>query len=273
MDQAQVWEATVGAAWARNGDHLEAHSAAFGTAALDRLGDVGGQRVLDVGCGTGTTTLDVAARGAADVLGVDLSQTMLDEAERKRVEAGASNVSFRCVDVTTLTADPPFDALCSRFGVMFFDDPVAGFSTLRGLVRPGGRLAFCCWTDPFANPWMLVPVMASAEALGPPALPAPGEPGPFSLGAEGRAQEVLEAAGWHDVTVETVDHEIEMTGGATAVAGIFATTNPVVALGLVRAPEQADAVRAAIARDLAPFEGTDGVVRMPGQARVVSARA
>ena len=205
MDQHEIWDDLVGDSWVRNADVIDRHSAPFGDAAMDRLGDITGARVLDVGCGTGTTTRQLARRGAI-ALGVDLSSRMI--AHARLVETtDRSGARFAEADATEMDTDEPFDAIYSRFGVMFFDDLTAGFDRLRKLVAPEGRLAFASWGGPFDNPWMTTAVMASVPVLGPPELPGPEEPGPFSLATPDRVRAVLEAAGWADVQAEPLTIE------------------------------------------------------------------
>lgn len=273
MDQVRVWDEMVGEAWVRHAEFLERHSAPFAEATLRALGPVDGLRILDVGCGTGGSSRALARAGAAQVLGVDLSNTMIAAARTQVHGDDGGDVRFEAADVADVGAHGDFDAVFSQFGVMFFDDAVDGFRALRELTTPTGRLAFCAWTDPFSNPWMMVPVLASFDVLGPPDLPGAVEPGPFSLGAEDHVREVLGAAGWRGVDV----HQLELTspfddGGAEATARVVLETNPVLALGLESVPSAADALRGAVAAALAPHE-VNGQVRLAASALVVMATA
>lgn len=271
VDQPEIWDDLVGDAWVRYADVLDAHSAPFGTAAIDALDPPTGAGVLDVGCGTGITTLALAERVGPDgrVTGADLSERMIDRARSRA--ADVPQVSFVVGDVLTL--DAQHDAIYSRFGVMFFDEPVRAFAHLRSLTRPGGRLAFAAWRDPFSNPWMLEPVMASAAVLGPPELPPPGAPGPFSLGSDDVITTTLARAGWQrpEITELSLEHPFG-PGDAHATATMITGTNPVLAAGLRAMPERRSELTEAIATALRPHERS-GVVVLGAAASIVTATA
>lgn len=273
MDQHEVWGGLVGDAWVTFADQLDAHTAPFGIAAMDALGSIDGATVLDVGCGTGITTLDLADRVGASghVTGADFSEPMIARARTRAVDR--TGVSFIVGDVLELDLDSPVDVVFSRFGVMFFDDAVAAFARLRSFTRDGGRLAFAAWSDPFSNPWMLTPVMASIPVLGPPEIPAPGTPGPFSLAGPDVLETTLSAAGWSAVEVTELALDLPMAaGGAAAMAAMVCTTNPILAAGLQPAPERRAEVEALVTEALEPHE-RDGVVVLAAAALIASARA
>lgn len=203
-DQAEHW-ASVAPTWVEIEDHLERTAGGPGRRAMDRLDLQPGQAVLDLGCGTGPTTVELARRVGPDgsVLGVDIAAAMLARARERASQEGASNVHFvhadvQCCDLESGTYDRAF----SRFGVMFYADPVAAFANVRTALRTGGTLGFVCWQSVTANEWMLVPGMAVMSVTGaPPAMPEPGQPGPFSLCDGDRVREVLESAGFEGVEV------------------------------------------------------------------------
>ena len=272
LSQATIWDGLVGDAWVRHADIVDAHSAPFGTAAMDLLGPLGGDAVLDVGCGTGSTAFELAGRGAAEVVGVDLSARMVGHA-RTRVVDGHCRIRFEVADVTAWLPTKRFDAIYSRFGMMFFDDPLQGFGHLRSLVRAGGQLVFCAWSAPALNPWMSLPVRASLPVLGPPRLARPGEPGPFSLASPALIHDLLEHTGWRDVSVEELTLEgPHPAGDADCVAAVLVDLVPVLAEGGVRSPQRAAELHAAVAEALRPFE-RNGVVCLAASALVVGARA
>jgi SAM-dependent methyltransferase len=263
------WDEMVADPWIRFADVVDEHSRPFGEAAMDALEPLEGTSVLDVGCGTGQTTWALGSRVGPKglVIGVDLSAPFVETA---RTRGDAPNVSFVAADAATVELDT-VDRVFSRMGVMFFADPIGALSHLRSRTRPGGRLAFACWQDPLANPWMSVPVMASAEVLGPPDLPAPGSPGPFAFADPDRIHAVLTEAGWSDVVADDLTFRRPFPGGdAAGMADVVTQLSPPLAAGLREHPERRDELLATIAEALAPYE-RDGEVVLQAAAWIVSA--
>jgi SAM-dependent methyltransferase len=211
-EQAEFWS-NLAPTWIELEDQLEEVSGLPGELAMDRLELRPGQQVIDLGCGSGGTTLELAARVSpgGEVTGVDISAAMLARARDRAARQHVGNVEFVHADVQVQDlGEARFDGAYSRFGVMFFADPVAAFANIRRALRPGGVLSFVCWQSAFDNEWMLVPVAAVAEVTGSlPPMPGPGEPGPFSLADPGRAAAVLDAAGFGSVDVTPhADHVV-----------------------------------------------------------------
>jgi SAM-dependent methyltransferase len=209
--QFEFWE-DLAPGWLASEKHTELVARGFGAAAMDRLALDAGERVLDIGCGSGATTLALAAivgeKGAA--VGVDISPAMVRAAQQAAASAGIEQATFVAADAQVgEIAGAPFDAAFSRFGVMFFADPAAAFANVRASLRAGGRLAFACWTNLFGNEWMFVPGSAVVAVTGTlPAMPAPGEPGPFSLEDPQRIEAVLADAGFTHIEVTPRDESI-----------------------------------------------------------------
>ena len=216
--QAKHWNGTEGRHWAAAHERYEAMLGPFGAQAVDAVAIQPGERVLDVGCGAGDVAL-AAARSAGPecrVVGVDLSVPMLETARRRAAQAGLGNVSFVSGDAQTHGfGESEFDVVVSRFGVMFFADPVAAFTNVVRALRPGGRLAFVCWQDAGVNEWMLVPSMAALAHVPPPD-PAVFETLlPFEFADTGRVTEILQAAGFTDVTFRGIEQPLLFGGGGT----------------------------------------------------------
>ena len=213
-DQAEFWE-EVAPTWVELEDLFEDVGAEPGRRAMARLELAGGERVLDLGCGTGTTSVELGSMVGAGghVLGLDIASGMLDQARARVEKAGAGNVEFRLADVEVERLEPGcYDAAFSRFGVMFFTDPVAAFANVRRALRPGATLSFVCWQTVFENEWMLVPGMAAASVTGSlPPMPGPDEPGPFAFADTGKVERILGQAGFVDVDI--VPHNDEVVGG------------------------------------------------------------
>src|SRR2546421_10411079 len=196
-DQIAYWNGPAGQRWA---DRQAAQDILLGPVAdlvIDRAQPKPGERVIDIGCGSGVTTIAFARKVAPSghALGVDISGPMLARA-RASAPSGLP-VDFALADATVYPFDPlSFDLLASRFGVMFFADPVASFANLRRALKPEGRLAFACWREPKENPWMMAPLMAVYKHV--PKMPpvGPDEPGPFAFATEERVLGILKGAGF-----------------------------------------------------------------------------
>ncbi len=204
VEQAEFWS-SMAPTRVEIDQRLEATAGDVGRMAMDRLEPSPDQRLLDLGCGTGSTTVELAGRvgpGGA-VVGVDIAEEMLMAAWQRAVEHGVDNISFVHADVQAYDLGAgAYDGAFSRFGVMFYADPAEAFSNIRGALRDGGRLSFACWQEVFANEWMLVPGMAVMSVTGtPPPMPEPGEPGPFSLSDPDRVRSLLTTAGYSNIEV------------------------------------------------------------------------
>jgi SAM-dependent methyltransferase len=211
-DMVEYWNGRPASVWVAEAERFDRMLAPFGRRLLGAAALEAGERVLDVGCGNGAVTIE-AARAVdpeGTATGLDLSAPMLELA-RRRAEEQAVEVDFVRGDAQTATFERPFDVAMSRFGVMFFDDPVAAFANLAAGVRSGGRLCFVCWQDLLANEWLSVPAVAIAAHVGIPDLSEPGSPGPFALADAERTRGLLSSAGWTDVVVEA--HQDEMAMG------------------------------------------------------------
>ncbi|MDZ4370946.1 MAG: class I SAM-dependent methyltransferase, partial [Phenylobacterium sp.] len=217
-----------------------------------------GEQVLDVGCGAGATTLALAQAVSPDgaATGADISRPMLDIA---RTRSAGLPATFLEADAQTHPFPAgAFDAVFSRFGVMFFADPTAAFANLRRALKPGGRLGFVCWRTPAENPVMTLPMAAALPLVAtPPAPPEPGAPGPFAFADPERVRTILADAGFTHITVTPHDEKIG-AGDLDTVLGLSLRIGPLGAL-LRENPDQRDAVIEAVRVALAPHEGPDGV--------------
>jgi SAM-dependent methyltransferase len=256
-EMIRYWNEAAGPAWVAMQERLDRQVGPLGARARERAGIAQGERVLDVGCGCGGTTIELAqAVGPAGrVVALDVSAPMLARArERASAAALAERIEWRLGDAQTEPLEPGgFDCLFSRFGVMFFEDPVGAFGNLRRALRPGGRLAFVCWQARERNPWMTRPVLAAVQHLAFPPPPPPDAPGPFAFGDPSRVRAILERAGFEAVELEPVEGPLalSMESGEDGVE-FFLTVGPVgAALREARASADlrarvADAVRVAI---------------------------
>jgi SAM-dependent methyltransferase len=272
-DQVAYWNAAAGQTWTAMQDKLDGQIQPLGEAAIEALGLKPGQRVVDIGCGCGQTAIALAGRVGAtgSVLGVDVSRPMLAAARQRLAEQGLAQASVVEADAQTHPFEPQaFDAVFSRFGVMFFDDPTVAFANILKGLKHGGRLGFVCWR-PFAeNPWMTVPLAAAQPLLPEPAPPPdPLAPGPFAFADPDRLHAILSAAGFTDITVTPQDKAI----GAPNLDEAIETALKIGPLGarLREHPDKAATVIGAIRDALAAYATADGV-RLGSATWIVTAR-
>ena len=273
-DQIAYWNAQVGETWVAQQDRLDRQLSPLGLTAMAALDLAADERVIDIGCGCGQTSLELAGEVGADgsVLGVDISAPMLEVARRRAAEAGLGNVQFLEADGQT----HPFksggaDALFSRFGVMFFEDPPAAFANLRKALRPGGRLAFVCWRPMTENQWMLLPLQAALKHVPPPPPPDdPFAPGPFAFADPERVRGILTAAGF--TGVEIAAHDARIGGNSLEeTVELSLRVGPLSRL-LGEHPGHRDAVTVSLREALEPHAGPSGVY-LSAAVWIVTARA
>ena len=267
-EQASFWNGPGGQGWLAAYGRIERSLVDINRDVLALAAVQPGERVLDVGCGTGDTTAALA-KTAGSVLGVDISEPLVAAAKAKDI----ANAAFVVADAATQAFEPgSFDLVFSRFGVMFFADPVAAFANLRRALKPSGRLAFVCWRTPQENPWGLVPLQAARPFLPPMPRPGPEDPGQYSFGDRARVERILKEAGFVASRLEPLDRPIWMGIDVAEVVANADRFGPMARAFAETPPEQAAKARAAIAEAVAPHAGPDGV-RMPGACWLVSARA
>jgi len=271
--QIDYWNATAGQTWARFQEQLDRQIEPLGLEAMRALAPAPGERILDVGCGCGQTSLELATRVTASgaVVGADISVPMLEVARSRVVPDGAATPDFHQVDAQSGDlGEGVFDAVFSRFGVMFFSDPVAAFTNLRKALKPDGRLGFVCWRPFQENLWMRLP-MEAAQPFLPPSPPMdPTAPGPFAFADADRVRRILADAGFSDVTLHAFNTSI---GGSSLdqTVDLAFRVGPLGAI-LREKPELAPTVAGAVRSALAPYE-TPSAVLMPAAVWIVQAHA
>jgi SAM-dependent methyltransferase len=273
----RYWKEDGGPRWVENTGLFDTMLTEAERLLLDAARPAAGERVLDIGCGFGTTTLEMASAvgPSGEVTGVDLSDAMVERLRERAGEAGASNVRGLVADVQTAELQGgAFDLAVSRMGVMFFDNPVAAFANVRRALAPSGRLVFVCWRSPLENQWVSVVIGAVLSAGATMEPPVPGAPGPFSFADADRVREILADAGYRDVAVEPADGRVTMGAGEGLGAAVRHASITGEARRVLDGLDQADRERAlgAVREAMAPLMD-DGAVRMGAAYWVVTARA
>lgn len=269
--QIEYWNGQVGDRWASFQARLDAAMTDIASAAYAFAAARPGERVLDVGCGCGTTALELAnaVGSSGSVVGIDISRPMLEVARARAAQAG-TKADFREADASDYAFKPEFDLMFSRFGVMFFADPVSAFTNLRKALRPGGRLRFVCWRAAPENVWATAPFVAAMDLLPPQEAGDPHAPGPFAFADGERLKGILTEAGFSNVRLEKLETHMNMGADVDEAVDQAFKIGP-----LARALAEADdavktQVRARIADALEKFKTPSGV-RAPAACWLVGA--
>lgn len=261
-EQAQEWNTTEGEHWVAHQARYDRILGGYGERLLDAA-DIGeADVVLDIGCGCGDTTRAAARRATAgSALGVDLSGPMLERARATAAEQQLGNVTFERADAQVHGFEPGrFTRAISRFGVMFFADPVAAFTNVAGTLRPGSRVAFTCWRDVTENEYLMVPAAAALEFVELPDWGDDSQPGPYSLANPDRIRSVLGDAGLTDVAIDPLDLPIHLGADVADTVSLILDTGMAKELLATADDDTIAKATQAISNALTPFETSDGVV-------------
>ncbi|PPR10391.1 MAG: Aklanonic acid methyltransferase DauC [Alphaproteobacteria bacterium MarineAlpha11_Bin1] len=272
--QIEFWNSDHGLAWARYADTVDIMFSSITEAVLEAAQIRAGNRVLDLGCGNGGTTLALAdlVTNTGMVMGIDVSRPMIQRAQERLDTVDLSNVSLVLGDAAVYPfADRSFDKLVSRLGAMFFSNPAAVFARLGPTLDKGGRLALGVWRHPRENLWAMEPVAAAKPFLEMPPRPGQEEAGPFSFGDPARVRRVLSGSGWQNIELTPLDFQVPL-GRTLEDAYAFVTEmGPLSApLGKASYDQRLRAINA-VNRVLEENTGDDGVVRLAGACWIVTA--
>jgi SAM-dependent methyltransferase len=265
-DQIAYWNGQAGEKWVTAQERLDTMLSPVSQRLLETLRAAPGERILDIGCGCGHTTIAIAGTGA-NPAGIDVSRPMLDRARQR-----APGMEFILADAATHAFPDTYDALFSRFGVMFFDDPDNAFVNLRRTLKPGGRLVFACWRDWRENEWVSVPVSAVRTLLPPQPQNGPEDPGPFSFADLSRVRRILTAAGFDRWTAEPFDTRLTMGSTLEDATGHLSEIGPVSRMLSDATQEQRSQALAALEERLRPFANS-APVTMGGAVWIITAQA
>lgn len=228
-DMIEFWNGDAGQKWVRFQEMMDVSLLPMGRRIMEAAKPKAGEQVIDVGCGCGGTTLELARRVAPGgaVVGVDISEPMLARAKARGVPEAEITFERSDAQVHDFTK-AAYDLVFSRFGVMFFSDPIAAFHNLRSALKPGGRVAFVCWPPAKENAWVKIPTGIVKTHIELPPPPAPGEPGEFAFADRERVEHILSAAGFSDIEIDRNDMPITIApdGGLDEAVEFFLEMGP-----------------------------------------------
>lgn len=273
---AEDWSGEAGRRWLSQVDRFESMLAPIGRALIATAKLEPGEKLADVGCGGGATTLEIAAAVAPHgyVTGIDISPDLVSLAVRRRETSGIPNCSFHCADAQTTSAyGTPLDRVLSRFGVMFFADSQAAFANMRSWLKPGGEMVFACWGLPQDNPWFALAGSVFARFIDLPERD-PAGPGPFRFADPEATAALLRRAGFSEVSV--APHRSDMALGGAGASPAEAADFVMEAMSLAQplgelGGDARQAARAALIEALLPHARASGVI-LPGSCWFVRAR-
>lgn len=273
--QIEFWNGPAAEKWVHHAAQLDQMLSPFAAEVLGTASIVPGENTIDIGCGSGALTLKAAAAAGpnASTLGVDVSQPLIDLA-RHRAEEAESSSQYVVADASIYRVETPVDIIISRFGVMFFNDPVPAFANILTNMVPGGRMIFVCWQALQANDWAFAPVQAAMPFFKEPPRPAdPTAPGPFAFADKDRVSSILKDAGWKSVEINPMHTPLAMPG-----TDIEANIEFMLKLGplsrlIVEQDLELAPIEAALAERLSRAISADGTVEMASACWIVQASA
>lgn len=272
--QIEYWNGPAGQKWVRDADRMDVMLAPFVDAIIASVLPSPGQSVMDIGCGAGALSLNLAGSAVnVSVTGVDVSAPLVELA-KQRSAAVSAGIEFIVADAAVWRPKEPVDLVISRFGVMFFADPVAAFANIRASVKPKGRLRFACWRPLQENAWALTPLQAAMHLLTtPPAPPPPGTPGPFAFGDADYVNRVLMDGGWKNITVTPWDGDLALPGATAEESAAFMLEMGPLSRAIGEQGIDPETVKGVIVAKLQELAGEDGRVRLKAAAWIVEAEA
>ena len=274
-DEIAFWNGRSGEKWVQYQENQDRMLRPHGDRAIAAAGIAPGDGVLDIGCGCGDTTLQIAritGEGGA-ATGLDVSGVMLAHARARATAEPGLHVEFDLADAEVYAFSPGgASVIYSRFGVMFFQDPVAAFANMRSALDPDGRLAFVCWQELPQNPWVNIPFTVAGRHIDMPAPAAPDASGPFAFADPGRVERILRDAGFDGIDIEPYSPDLTVGRSLDEAVKYLMQMTPVAGAVAEAGPEMRGRISDDLGRALEPLAGTDGV-KAGSASWVVTARA
>ena len=275
IKQRQFWSGAGGDVWVNKQREMDIMLNPLVDRVIERLDLKSDAKIIDIGCGCGATTLEIAKKiTQGEILGVDISEPMLDKAAETAREMSLSNISFEVKDVQVdVMPQNYFDVAFSRFGVMFFEDPFEAFKNIHTSLREDGLLSFVCWQNASLNPWQSLSIQVIKEFLDLPA-PAPKSPGPFAFEDKTYLEEILRESGFKGLEILDNQEDIVMFSGKSIREACedYLTINPVVTEMLKNSkPELTEEILEALVIKFSNFHQNDGLL-FPSATWIVTAK-
>jgi ubiquinone/menaquinone biosynthesis C-methylase UbiE len=275
IKQKQFWSGAGGDVWVDKQREMDIMLNPLGERVIQGLDLKEETKILDIGCGCGATTLEIAKIvNQGEVIGVDISEPMLERATQTASDMALTNISYQVKDVQVdEMPNNYFDIAFSRFGVMFFEDPFEAFNNINHSLKDDGQLSFVCWQHASLNPWQSLSIQVIKEFLDLPA-PPPKSPGPFAFEDKSYIEEILNASGFRDIEIKDNQEDIVMFSGKSIREACedYLTINPVVTEMLKNSPsELREEILEALIGKFSDYHKDDGLL-FPSATWVVSAR-
>ena len=274
LKQKEFWSGSGGDVWVNKQSEMDIMLNPLGTKAISKLDLSKATKIIDIGCGCGATTLEIAKQlEEGEIIGIDISEPMLARAAKNASDQSLSNANFQVLDVQVDDMPSDFDIAFSRFGVMFFEDPYQAFSNIYKSLKENGQLSFVCWQSPPLNPWQSLSLQVIKEYLDLPS-PPPKSPGPFAFEDKNYISDILNQSNFKDIEIEDNQEDIVMFSGKSIEEACedYLTINPVVTEMLKNSKEELkDEILQALILKFSEFHNGDGLL-FPSATWIVAAR-
>ncbi|MDA7553974.1 methyltransferase domain-containing protein [Gammaproteobacteria bacterium] len=275
IKQKQFWSGAGGDVWVDKQREMDIMLNPLGERVIQGLDLKEETKILDIGCGCGATTLEIAKIvNQGEVIGVDISEPMLERATQTASDMALTNISYQVKDVQVdEMPNNYFDIAFSRFGVMFFEDPFEAFKNINHSLKDNGQLSFVCWQHASLNPWQSLSIQVIKEFLDLPA-PAPKSPGPFAFEDKSYINEILTESGFRDIEIKDNQEDIVMFSGKSIREACedYLTINPVVTEMLKNSPtELREEILEALIGKFSDFHNNEGLL-FPSATWIVTAK-
>ena len=275
IKQRQFWSGAGGDVWVNKQREMDIMLNPLGERVINKLDIQPDAKIIDIGCGCGATTLEIAKKATnGEVIGVDISEPMLDRAAELAKEMSLANTAFEVKDVQEAEIiQDYFDIAFSRFGVMFFENPFKAFENINSCLKKDGILSFVCWQEAGLNPWQSLSIQVIKEFLDLPA-PLPKSPGPFAFEDKSYIEEILNTSGFKSLQIDDNQEDIVMFSGKSIREACedYLTINPVVTEMLKNSPpDLKEEILEALIGKFSDFHNNDGLL-FPSATWIVTAK-